>query len=295
MNNQEKKYELIKFEDGDFSLDVNVSPDEDTVWLTQRDLTMLFGVDKSRISRHIKNILNEGELDLSVVAENATTGNDGKTYITKYYNLDMIIAVGYRVNSKRGTQFRKWANSVLKQYLLNGYSINNKRCLDCQENIISLNNKVNNLIENTTNLNNRMLSLESTENILSNMLFYENNIFEAYSYIKKLILKAQKEIIIIDGYIDITVLDMLNEIILPITIYTLPSASITKQDISKFQINHNLSIIRTNIIHDRFLIIDDDIYSIGSSIKDVGKKRFIMTKIISISKEDLLKNIPKKP
>ena len=128
MNNQEKKYELIKFEDGEFSLDVNVSPNEDTVWLTQKDLTLLFNVDKSRISRHIKNILDEGELDFSVVAENATTGTDGKTYSTRYYNLDMIIAVGYRVNSKRGTQFRKWANSVLKQYLLNGYSINNKRC-----------------------------------------------------------------------------------------------------------------------------------------------------------------------
>lgn len=127
MNNQEKKYELIKFEDGEFSLDVKVSPDEDTVWLTQRDLTLLFNVDKSRISRHIKNILDEGELDFSVVAENATTGTDGKKYSTRYYNLDMIIAIGYRVNSKRGTQFRKWANSVLKQYLLNGYSINNKR------------------------------------------------------------------------------------------------------------------------------------------------------------------------
>ena len=291
MNIQEKKYELIKFEDGEFSLDVNVSPDEETVWLTQKDLTLLFNVDKSRISRHIKNILDEGELDFSVVAENATTGTDGKTYSTRYYNLDMIIAVGYRVNSKRGTQFRKWVNSVLKQYLLNGYSINNKRCIECQENIITLNNKVNNLIENTSNINNRLLSLESTDNILSNMLFYENNIFEAYSYIKKLLLSAKKEIIIIDGYIDITVLDLLNEINIPITIYTLPSASISKQDINKFQINHNLTIKRTNIIHDRFLIIDDEIYSIGSSIKDVGKKRFVMTKIISISKQELLKNI----
>ncbi len=191
MNNQEKKYELIKFEDGEFSLDVNVSPDEETVWLTQKDLTLLFNVDKSRISRHIKNILDEDELDFSVVAENATTGTDGKTYSTRYYNLDMIIAVGYRVNSKRGTQFRKWANSVLKQYLLNGYSINNKRCIECQENIITLNNKVNNLIENTSNINNRLLSLESTDNILSNMLFYENKIFEAYSYIKKLLLSAK--------------------------------------------------------------------------------------------------------
>ena len=123
MNN----YEIVKFVDNEFELDVSADKEHDTVWLTQKDLTLLFNVDKSRISRHIKNILSEGELDLSVVAENATTGNDGKTYITKYYNLDMIIAVGYRVNSRRGTQFRKWANKVLKAYLIQGYSINNKR------------------------------------------------------------------------------------------------------------------------------------------------------------------------
>ena len=160
MNNQEKKYELIKFEDGEFSLDVNVSPDEETVWLTQKDLTLLFNVDKSRISRHIKNILDEGELDFSVVAENATTGTDGKTYSTRYYNLDMIIAVGYRVNSKRGTQFRKWANSVLKQYLLNGSVINEERCLSCTSNITSLQNKVE-LIE--SKIKNMLFLLKSFE------------------------------------------------------------------------------------------------------------------------------------
>ena len=289
MNNQEKKYELIKFEDGEFSLDVNVSPDEETVWLTAQEMAYMFERDYKTIQKHINNVFFEKELDkISNSQKVRLTGNDKPT---QYYNLNVIISVGYRVKSQRGTQFRIWANSVLKQYLLNGYSINNKRCIECQENIITLNNKVNYLIENTSNINNRLLSLESTDNILSNMLFYENNIFEAYSYIKKLLLSAKKEIIIIDGYIDITVLDMLNEINIPISIYTFPSASITKQDINKFQINHNLIVNRINIIHDRFLIIDDDIYSIGSSIKDVGKKRFVMTRIISISKQELLKNI----
>ena len=289
MNNQEKKYELIKFEDGEFSLDVNVSPDEETVWLSAQEMAYMFERDYKTIQKHINNVFFEKELDkISNSQKVRLTGNDKPT---QYYSLNVIISVGYRVKSQRGTQFRIWANSVLKQYLLNGYSINNKRCIECQENIITLNNKVNNLIENTSNINTRLLSLESTDNILSNMLFYENNIFEAYSYIKKILLSAKKEIIIIDGYIDITVLDMLNEINIPITIYTLPSANISKQDINKFQINHILTIKRNNIIHDRFLIIDDDIYSIGSSIKDVGKKRFVMTKIISISKQELLKNI----
>ena len=289
MNIQEKKYELIKFEDGEFSLDVNVSPDEETVWLSAQEMAYMFERDYKTIQKHINNVFFEKELDkISNSQKVRLTGNDKPT---QYYSLNVIISVGYRVKSQRGTQFRIWANSVLKQYLLNGYSINNKRCIECQENIITLNNKVNNLIENTSNINTRLSSLESTDNILSNMLFYENNIFEAYSYIKKLLLSAKKEIIIIDGYIDITVLDMLNEINIPITIYTLPSANISKQDINKFQINHILTIKRNNIIHDRFLIIDDDIYSIGSSIKDVGKKRFVMTKIISISKQELLKNI----
>ncbi len=287
-----KNYELIKFEDGEFSLDVNVSPSEDTVWLSLDKLAMLFERDKSVISRHIKNIFKVNELTRnSVIAFFATTAADGKTYSIEHYNLDVIISVGYRVKSHRGIQFRKWANNILKQYLLNGYSINNKRCLDCQENIISLNNKVNYLLDNASSMNNRLLSLESTEEILSDKLFYEGNIFDAYSYIRKLFLSASTSITIIDGYIDITVLDMLNDISLPITIYTGDSAHITNQDLEKFSIGHNLTIIRTNIIHDRFIIIDDDIYSIGSSIKDVGKKRFVMTKITAIKKEELFKNL----
>lgn len=289
MNNQEKKYELIKFEDGEFSLDVNVSPDEETVWLSANEIALLFNRDPKTIRKHINNVFEENEVDINSNTQKMRIGGVAQRVI--FYSLNVIISVGYRVKSKRGVLFRQWANSVLKQYLLNGYSINNKRCIECQENIITLNNKVNNLIENTSNINTRLSSLESTDNLLSNMLFYENNIFEAYSYIKKLLLSAKKEIIIIDGYIDITVLDMLNEINIPITIYTLPSACITKQDINKFQINHILTIKRNNIIHDRFLIIDDEIYSIGSSIKDVGKKRFVMTRIISLSKQELLKNI----
>ncbi len=129
MNIHEKKYELIKFEDGDFSLDVNVSPVEETVWLTQKDMALLFNVSIDNISLHIKNIINDGELDQSVFEESSITASDGKKYKTKIYNLDMIISVGYRVKSRRGIIFRKWANSVLKQYLLNGYAINTERII----------------------------------------------------------------------------------------------------------------------------------------------------------------------
>ena len=124
----DKNYDLIKFEDGDFSLDVNVSPSEDTVWLSLDKISILFDRDKSVISRHINNTFKEQELDEnSVIAFFATTAKDGKTYIVKYYNLDMILAVGYKVKSRRGTLFRRWANSILKQYLLNGHVINKER------------------------------------------------------------------------------------------------------------------------------------------------------------------------
>ena len=163
MKNEEKKYELIKFEDGEFSLDVNVSPNEDTVWLTLDEIGLLFERDRSVIGKHIKNILNNLELeDSSVRANFAHTAKDGKTYFVDHYNLDMILAIGYRVNSKRGILFRQWANSILKQYLLKGHAINEERCLSCTSNIISLENKVNN-IQNEINNMKDSLYLENSK------------------------------------------------------------------------------------------------------------------------------------
>ncbi|MDE5546875.1 MAG: virulence RhuM family protein, partial [Anaeroplasmataceae bacterium] len=148
MLNNENKYDLIKFEDGEFSLDVNVSPNEDTVWMTQKEISLLYGKARNTITEHIRSIFKEMELDeFSVCRKNRHTATDGKTYTLTYYNLDVILAVGYRVKSKRGILFRKWATSILKQYMLNGFSLNEKRCLECQENLVSLNNKVNTLLE----------------------------------------------------------------------------------------------------------------------------------------------------
>jgi hypothetical protein len=120
----EKRYETVRFEEGGVTLDVSVSPQEDTVWLTQEQMAQLFLRDQSVIARHIRNIFAKGELEeKSVHAKFAYTGTDGKTYLVSFYNLDVIIAVGYRVNSPRGVLFRKWASSVLREYLLRGYAI----------------------------------------------------------------------------------------------------------------------------------------------------------------------------
>jgi len=274
MNNE--KYEIVKFVDDEFELDVNVSPNENTVWLSRQEISLLFVRDRTVISRHIKNIFTE-ELDKKSNVHFLHIPNSDKPI--EIYSLDVVISVGYRVKSIRGVLFRKWANSILKQYLLNGYSFNEKRCLSCQDNLLDLKERVSH-IENKMN---------NEDEIYKEKLFYENQIFDGYSFIKQLMLTAKSEIIIIDGYIDLSVLDMLNDVTVPITIYTLPSAYLTNQDIAKFQINHILNVIKDTKYHDRFLIIDDDVYSLGSSIKDIGKKISVMTKLTSITKEMIIK------
>ena len=153
--NDQEKYEIVKFVDNGFELEVNVSPSEDTVWLTQQQLSLLFDVDISRINRHIRNIYETNELSRNrTFAENAKVQHEGDRFITrkiKMYNLDMIIAVGYRVNSKRGVIFRRWATSVLKQYMLKGYSIDSTRVLVTQENYLNLVNEVNRIDSTQTN------------------------------------------------------------------------------------------------------------------------------------------------
>ena len=284
----ENKYELIKFEDEDFSLDVNVSPNEDTVWLSLDEISILFERDKSVISRHIKNIFKEQELEEnSVIAFFATTASDGKKYTIKYYNLDMILAIGYKVKSKRGTLFRRWASAVLKQYLLNGQAINETRCLAHSDNIVKLTNKVENVIQKVNNLELKLDNLTSVD-IFKDKIFYDGNLYEGYAFIKNLFYKAKYRIIIIDGYLDYSVLEMLNDINLPITIYIFPSSPITNREIQLFQTNHNLTVIRTNLYHDRFIVIDDELYNIGSSIKDIGKKITHISKLESVNINDLL-------
>ena len=136
INIMEKKYELIKFEDGDFSLDVNVSPNEETVWLNAQEMADMFERDYKTILKHINNVFLEKELDkLSNSQKMRLTGSDKPTI---YYNLNVIISVGYRVKSNRGTQFRIWANSILKKYLLNGYVVNADRIISYQSNILQL-------------------------------------------------------------------------------------------------------------------------------------------------------------
>ncbi len=279
MQNEEKKYDLIKFEDGELSLDVRVEPNQDTVWLTQKDMAYLFDVDRTRITRHINKILEENELPSSVCAENALTASDGKVYTTKYYNLDMIIAVGYRVNSKRGTQFRRWVNSILKEYLLKGHIINEDRCLACSTNLISLENKYN-------DLESRMNNAEEIIYSKNAKIIFEGEIVEPYTLIRKIFFLAKKELIIIDNYADDFLLSMLKDVKVKITIITKTSSYLDNKNVPS-----NISVIRTNVFHDRYIIADDLIYILGSSINSIGKKRFSIIKVEDNSKDELLSKI----
>ena len=276
-------YELVKFVDGSFELEVNVSPVEETVWLTQQQMAMLFDVDQSQISRHIATIYKEEELVKEVTyAENALVQVEGQRRIKRkiqFYNLDMIIAVGYRVNSKRGTAFRQWANKILKQYMLKGYAIEPSRVLVSRENYLDLVNVVNRIDSTQTDLIGRVERLEDKYPDFGQRIFFKGQMWDATSCIEQIQEKAEREIILIDSYVDRRTLDMLSRKKAGVTVLLFTSASgnrITEKELNDFNVQYPLLEIRiTDEFHDRFLILDrKNMYHIGASIKDAGKKAF---------------------
>ncbi len=227
---------------------------------------------KQNISLHINNVFREGELEQgSVVKEYLTTASDGKKYKTKFYNLDVIISVGYRVKSLRGTQFRIWANKVLKDYLLKGYAINNR--LDKIENqVYNLNNKVKEIDFQIKT------ALPPVEGI-----FYNGQIFDAWQFVSNIVKSAKSAIVLIDNYMDDSMLVLLSkrEKGVKATIYTQQITKQQKFDITKHNAQYpKIEIELFNQSHDRFLIIDNKtVYHIGASLKDLGKKWLAFSKI----------------
>ena len=251
------------------STQVEVRIEKETVWLTLNQMSELFERDKSVISRHIRNIFDENELDRnSVVAKNATTALDGKIYQVEYFNLDVIISVGYRVKSKRGTQFRIWANSILKDYLLKGYAVH-QRIDRLERKIHEHDEKFDMLIKS---------SIPPKEGI-----FYDGQIFDAWKFASDLIKSAGKSIVLIDNYIDDSVLQLFSkrEKNVKAVIYTSKISDELHLDIEKY--NKQYEPLEVNVFtksHDRFLIIDNvTVYHIGASLKDLAKKWFAFSKI----------------
>ncbi|MBD5387555.1 DNA-binding protein [bacterium] len=252
----------------DSTVKLEVRLENETVWLTQQQMTELFQTSKQNISLHVNNIFKEGELDSnSVVKESLTTASDGKKYKTKYYNLDVIISVGYRVKSLRGTQFRQWANKVIKDYLMKGYAVS-QRFERLEYRMAKTEEKID-FILNT--------SLPPREAIV-----FDGQIFDAYTLMCDLIRSAKNRIIIVDNYIDDSVFRQLDKRATGVsaTIYT-PSISRTlRQDLERHNAQYAPIEVKTfRRAHDRFLIIDDTVYHVGASFKDLGKKLTAFSKM----------------
>ena len=274
----EKRGEIILYQpDSEVRLEVRL--EEETVWLTQAQIVELFQSSKANISEHIKNIYEQGELDeSSTVRDFRTVRQEGRRYVERvltYYNLDAIISIGFRVNSKRGIQFRQWANKVLKEYLLKGHAVNYRleqmdtRLQKHERQIECLTDKVDFFVRT---------SLPPVEGV-----FYDGQIFDAYKFAIDLIRSAKVSLLLIDNYVDESVLLMLSKRNAGVKadIYTQTVSHQLQLDLQK----HNgqyppIGVHTYKKCHDRFLIIDrTDIWHIGSSLKDLGKKMFAFSRL----------------
>ena len=277
----ENKGEFVVYRQDEItSLEVRV--ENENVWLNRRQLSVLFDRDVKTIGKHIANALSEELKDFPVVANFATTAADGKTYSVEHYNLDVILSVGYRVKSSRGIQFRRWANKTLKDYMMRGYAINlrvgqiEERLISHDKQLEEFGQKIDYFVKT---------SIPPLEGI-----FYGGQIFDAYVFVSDLIKSAFKRLVLIDNYVDESVLMMLSKRRDGVSaeVRTACMTSEFKLDIVKYNSQYSPIIVTSvNNIHDRFLIVDDDVYHIGGSMKDLGKKLFAFSKM-SISPHLLL-------
>ena len=287
---QSQSNEIILYRpDETLALDVRV--EDETVWLTQAQMSELFQATKQNISLHIKNIYKEGELDeASTVKESLTVQQEGKRTVQRrisYYNLDVIISVGYRVKSIRGTQFRQWANKVLKEYLLRGYAVNqrlmqledriDRRLSEHDRHLLQLDEKVDFFVRS---------SLQPKEGV-----FFNGRIFDAYTLVADLIRMAERRIALIDNYIDDSALVQLSKRRPGVTvdIYDGQISTQLRQDVEYHNKQYpGVTLHKYTKAHDRFLIIDETVYHIGASLKDLGKKLFAFSKMDVMSGSELI-------
>ncbi len=272
------KSDMVIYNDGE--LELNVSVTGDTLWLTQKQLGELFNVESHNITYHIQNIYKQKELEKNPTTQKIrVVQKEGKREVERdvdHYNLDMIISIGYRVNSITATKFRQWATSVLKSYINDGYVINsekitNQRFKELENDVVLLKSKV----ENISN------SLENNSLKPSKGIFFDGQTCDAYNFINDLFRSAKSEVVLIDNYIDDTVFTLFSKYLnLRIKIYTQTISKQLRLDYQKYSSQYkNIELKEFKNAHDRFLIIDEkEIYHIGASLKDLGKKWFAFSK-----------------
>ncbi len=256
-------------------LQLQVRLENETIWLTQSQIADLFAVQRPAITKHLGNIFASHELEESSVSSTLEhTAQDGKTYQTKFYNLDAILSVGYRVNSINATQFRQWANKVLKEYLLRGYAVNERLMLMKEEIDYKLAKHESLLQEHQKQIDFFVKAeLPPREGV-----FMDGQIFDAFALATRLIKSAKKSICLIDNYVDDSTLAMLSNKMQGVKVIIITHTLSESLNLAENRFNQQYGelTIRTNSkIHDRFLIIDNEhLYLIGASLKDLGKRLF---------------------
>jgi len=275
-------------------IDVQIDAERETIWLSQKQMGVLFGKDTDTIGLHLKNIFHEQEINEALTTEFfSVIQKEGKRNVKrniKYYNLDAILSVGYRVNSKRGTQFRQWATQRLKDYLLKGYAINNR--------ITRLENK----LEGLTNKVEEMDIQINTKALPTQGVFFDGQIFDAYELTSRIIRSAQESITLIDNYLDESTFSLLAKKREHVVVTILTKTPLNEEhkaskqlalDLKKANEQYgNFTVKFFAKSHDRFLVIDqNEVYHLGASLKDLGKKWFAFTKLNRQSVDEMLRVI----
>ena len=284
---QTNQNEIILYRPND-TISLEVRLENDTVWLTTSQMAELFNREESNIRRHIINIFNEDELEKNINVHFLHV--NGVKKLVPYYTLDVVISVGFRVKSKQGILFRQWANKVLKEYLLRGYAVNqrinqledkiDRRFADYDSKIKSLNEQVDFFVKT---------SLPPAEKV-----FFDGQLFDAHILISTLIESAENRIVLIDNYIDESVLMLLSKRKANVSakIYTLQVSRTFRQDIQSYNSQYPpIDVVQYTKAHDRFLIIDDKVYHVGASIKDLGKKLCAVSLLTCINANEMLNKI----
>ena len=280
LNMEKQEGEIILYQP-DRTLKLEVRLEDETVWLNRQQLAILFDRDVKTIGKHIGNALKEELANLETVAKFATVQKEGERNVIRqieYYNLDMILSVGYRVKSQRGIEFRRWANQVLKEYLLKGYSIN-RRIEQLEKTVARHDERIEFFVRP---------SLPPVEGI-----FFEGQIFDAYTFASDLVKSARQRIVLIDNYVDESTLMLLSKRKPEVeaTIFTARISQVLQLDIQRHNAEYPpVTVNEYRQSHDRFLIIDDDVYHIGASLKDLGKKWFAFSRL-HFNPQELLERI----
>lgn len=269
---------------------------DENAWLNRQQMAELFGRDVKTIGKHIGNALQEELRKVPTVAKFAIVQTEGSRRVTRmveFYSLDMVISVGYRVKSEKGIEFRIWANHVLKEYLLRGYSVN-YQMRQLEQKIDEQHNDIEDIKQTLADHQQKIDFFVRTNQPPVEGIFYDGQIFDAYHFVSSLIRKARRSVMLIDNYVDDTVLTMLDKRAKGVTatIYTQHIGQQFRLDLERHNAQYApITVKHFNRAHDRFMLIDDEVYHIGASLKDLGRKWFAFTLMHDITTQDLMKKL----